>query len=519
MRIHMKKVKISITFIALLTQFNFHAQTYSSAFEETIFNSYKKDSLNYNFLESLFAIDSTMNHETVAKYEQELVSVIKNFPPKEEKAKKEKKRVKDIYDEIHDRFFKKYTLDSYFTDIFNNGTYNCVTASALYAFTFDELNIPYHVKETPSHVFLIAYPNTHKIYLETTAPGAYGFTIPKESEVKKIIDELIAFKLVTTEEVLDKGYMTFYEDYYYGKEFVDKSALIGMQYYNKGLTKLNDLDYDNTLNNLRKSKVFFSSPLLKPILKGIMFIKVNELEFNTPDDIEYLIELLSISNYPEDYTISNVKSSLFKIIEHDDNNNAFIEQAIEKFKTIKTEKVKNEAVEFLYEYLARNAASDEELDIALQYADSILLINPKSKIAEQVIEYVCFRKVMLSMYDLNAMESFLEMGEKYAFLKSNKRYTISLAHFYGNIALRNFQTKDIETGTDYLKKFESIMDDNNLVDDINKILIADLYLKAGNYYYYKDKFQSSYRLYTKGLSYIPNHPDLIKRAQWSKEEL
>tara|TARA_R110002049_G_scaffold90686_2_gene227133 strand:- start:55816 stop:57363 length:1548 start_codon:yes stop_codon:yes gene_type:complete len=515
----MKKIKKSITIIAVLTLFNFHAQTYSSDFEESIFTSYKKDSLNYNFLESLFAIDSTMNHETVEKYKQELLSVIENLPSKEDKDKKEKKRIKSIYDEIHNRFFKKYTLDSYFTDIFNHGTYNCLTASALYAFTFDTLNIPYHVKETPSHVFLIAYPNTHKIYLETTVPGAYGFTIPKESEVKKIIDELIAYKLVTTEEVLEKGYMKFYEDYYYGKEFVDKKALIGMQYYNRGLTKLNDADYDNALNNLRKSKVFYSSPLIKPILKSIMFSKVNTLEFNTLDDMDYLIELLSISNYPKDYTINNVKTSLYKMIEHDDTNNAFIEKSIDKLKTIQNEKVRNESVEFLYEYLAKNAATDEELDMALQYSDDILGINPNSKIAEQVIEYACFKKVMLSMLDVNSLTSFLEMSEKYPFLKSNKRYVISLAHFYSTIALRNFQSKDIETATDYMKKFESVMDDNNLLDDINKNLIADLYLKAGNYYYYKDKYQSSYKIFTKGLTYIPNHPDLVKRAQWSKEEL
>jgi hypothetical protein len=515
----MKKNKISVLIVTVLTILNFHAQTYSSTFEEGIFNSYKKDSINYNFLESLFAIDSSMNNETVVKYKQELLSVIKAFPLKEDNSKKEKKRVKDIYDQIHSKFFKKYNLDSYFTDIFNNGTYNCVTASALYAFTFDELDIPYHVKESPSHVFLIAYPDTHKIYLETTAPGAYGFIIPKESEVKKIIDELIAYKLVTTEEVLDKGYMKFYEDYYYGKEFVDKRVLIGMQYYNKGLTKLNLADYNSALNNLRKSKIFYSSPLIKPILKNIMFTKVNDLEFNTLDDIDYLIELLSISNYPEDYTMSNIKSSLYKMIEHDDNNSLFIEQAIEKFKTIQTEKIKNESVEFLYEYLARDSATDEELDTALRYCDEILLINPKSKIAEQVIEYACFKKVLLSTYDLNALESFLEMTEKYTFLKSNKRYNISLVHFYGNIALVNFQNKEIETGTDYLKKVETLMDNNNLLDDINKILIADLYLRAGNYYYYNSNYQNSYKIYTKGLTYIPNHPDLVKRAQWSKDEL
>lgn len=269
-----------------------------------------------------------MNDAVASEYQKRVLSVIENFPPKEVKEKKEKKRVKYIYDELHKAFFKKYELNSYFTDMFKNGTYNCVTASALYTYAFEKLKIPYHIKETPSHVFLVAYPNTYKIYLETTVPGAFGFIIPKETEVQKIIDELIAYKLVTKEEVLEKGYMKFYEDYYYGKEFIDKRALIGMQYYNKGIVGFQSADYDKALNNLRKSKVFYSSALVKYILKNVMFLKVNELEFNSIDEIDFLLELLTISSYSEDYTISNIKSSLFKIVDHDDNDEIFIEKSM-----------------------------------------------------------------------------------------------------------------------------------------------------------------------------------------------
>jgi hypothetical protein len=495
------------------------AQKYSTSYEEDIFKSYEKDSLNYNFIESLFAIDSLINKETANKYKQELISVVNNFPLKEEKAKKEKKRIKLIYNKIHDTFFRKYNLDSYFTDIFNDGTYNCVTASALYAFVFDKLSIPYHIKETPSHVFLIAYPYSHKIYLETTAPGAYGYSVPNENDVKKIIDELVDYKIVTNEEVLEKGYMTFYEDYFYGKEYIDKSALIGMQYYNKGLTFWDDANYTDAINNLRKAKVFYSSPLIKPILKSIMFVQINELEFNSLEDVDYLLELLSISNYPKDYSIANLKSSLFKIVEHDDNDTEFIEETVIKFEKLTDEKVKKEAIEFFYEYLARNAVTDEDHENALIYADKIFKTNANSKIGKQIIEYICFKKVVLSMYDLKSLESFLEMTEKYEFLKSNKRFSISLAHFYGNIALMNYKNKDINTAASYLNKFENVMDNNDLLNDINKNLVVDLYLKAGNYYYYKDNYQSSYKIFKKGLSYVPDHPDLVKKTQWSKEEL
>ena len=250
-----------------------------------------------------------------------------------------------------------------------------------------------------------------------------------------------------------------------------------------------------------------------------MYLKINKLEFNTYEDVDFLIELLAISNYPEDFSISNLKSSLYKIIEHDDNNIPFVEGVISRFGKVEPKKVRLEAIEFLYEYIAKTVATDEKLDLALDYCDKIFQINPKNKMAEDIIEYASFKKVMLSLYDMETLETFLGLSEKYPFLKTNKRYHISLAHLYGNIALMNYANKDITMATDYLKKFEAVMDDHNLVDSINKSLVADLYIKAGNYYYYKDKYQLSYNIFKKGLSYVPNHPDLIKKAQWSKEEL
>ncbi|WP_143094863.1 hypothetical protein [Bizionia echini] len=510
------KTLFFITFTSLTATFS---QSFNSSFEEEIFKSYKRDSINYNFFKSMFAIDSLANNNLVLKYQDRINTLLKTFPEKENKEKKEQKRIKFIYDEIHSAFFNKYKLDSYFNDLFEDGTYNCVTASALYAYAFDELQIPYHIKETPTHVFIIAYPETYKIYLETTVPGEYGFIVPKESEIIKVIDELISYKLITKEEVLKKGYMKFYEDLYYGHEFVNKNALVGMQYYNRGLSYLDIEDYDKAINNLRKSKIFFSSPLIKPIIKTIMFDKINELEFNSFEDIDYLLELIAIANYPEDYSLKNLESSLFKLVNHDDNTNEFIEASVEKFNTIKEDDVRNTALEFLYEYLAKQAGTDENLDDALKYSDKIINLNPNSKIAQKIIEYVCFKKIALSTLNKATLNELENNVDKYPFIKSNNRYHIALAHLYGNISLDSFGDKDIESAHLYLKKLEDLLDNNDITNEISKKLISNLYTKAGNYYYYKEQHKSAFTIYSKGLSYAPNDHELNKRAKWSKEEL
>lgn len=508
-----------LLFVAfLLSSFVFYAQSYISTYEENFVKAFEKDSINYNFFSGMLAIDSSMTKELADKYQSEVDAVLVAFPVKEDREKRERKRVKEIYNELHDKFFIKYSEDSFFNNIFENGYYNCVTASALYAYAFDELNIPYHVKETPSHVFLIVYPNTYKIYLETTVPGAFGFREPSESDIKKIVDELVSYKLVTTQEVAEKGYSKFYEDYFYGKEFVNKSTLIGMQYYNNGILEYQKEDYKASIRNLKIAKLFFDSPVVTWMLKESMFSQVNDLELNTKEDIALLLDIIEVSEFNEDYTASNLNFSFNKIVDHDENDTAFIKYVVAEISKIKKEEVKQIGLEFFYDYLARNYARDEDLNEALNYAELLLSINTDSKMAKQIIEYVCFRKIALSPLDIEALDSFRAMCEKHQFIKENNRYNMALVGFYGKIAYEGFDNKDIVQGLDYLHQLEGILDTTNILEEVRKSPLSDLYVKAGNYYYYQSQYKSAYNIYKKGLTYVPNDSDLNKRIGWCKEE-
>ncbi len=179
--------------------------SYSQTFEQDVINAYKKDTLNYDFIATLSAIDSSVTSTEVDKYKSQIENFIRTLPPHEEKSKREKKRIEKIYNLTHDRFFEKYEELAYFPQIFNNGIYNCVTATALYTHIFSKLDIPFAIKDEPGHVYLIAYPETHKIILETTAPGIYGFRAPKDSEVREQVNQLVELKLVTPEEVRANG--------------------------------------------------------------------------------------------------------------------------------------------------------------------------------------------------------------------------------------------------------------------------------------------------------------------------
>ena len=93
--------------------------------------------------------------------------------------KKKEKVVKIIYEKVHEHFFKKYDINASFEDAFMNGNYNCVTATIMYSIVLQSFNIDYEIKESVSHVFLIALPGAKSISLETTNPqtGYLSITI------------------------------------------------------------------------------------------------------------------------------------------------------------------------------------------------------------------------------------------------------------------------------------------------------------------------------------------------------
>ena len=254
-------------------------------------------------------------------------------------------------------------------------------------------------------------------------------------------------------------------------------------------------------------------------MKEVLFTQVNDLEMNTKEDIDVLMEIIAVSDFKDDYTKSNLTSSLNKVVYHDDNDKDFILYVIDRFSKVEDPEVREISLEYLYEYLAQEAARDEDLTEALTYGDLLFQLNPKNKIGIKVIEYVCFRKVGISALDLGALEDFEAQTEKYPFLKENNRYHLSLGVFYANLSISYIITKEMDKTATYMEKLEHLLDTTDVLEELNKGMLAELYIKAGNFYYYKEQYKTAYTIYKKGLSYIPDHAELNKRLGWAKEEL
>jgi tetratricopeptide (TPR) repeat protein len=174
-------------------------------------------------------------------------------------SKSSKKQIKAVYSSVHATFLKKYSEEAYFTDIFESGNYNCVTASALYAMIFEDLGINYVIKETPVHVYLIAEPEGNEILVETTMPNK-GILVFDERFKKNYVDYLHNSKFISDSEYNSGSTDKLFNTHYSKDKAIDLFQLAALQYYNQGIFQFQEKKYSLSAISLEKASLLYPSP-------------------------------------------------------------------------------------------------------------------------------------------------------------------------------------------------------------------------------------------------------------------
>ena len=229
---------------------------FTNPYEKASFDGYYKDTTK-NLSPLFFTINPNATIADFENSEKRLNDWIAVYPDKEKVAKGDRKAVKKFYKEAHDKFLDKYVNSATYPDIFTKGEYNCVSASILFGTLLQKLGIPFDVKISQSHVFLVAFPKTTPTIIETTNPtvGTVVFTDKyKEAYVK----DLRSQKLISEKEYKNTTVDELFYQNFFDSKTTYLSALVGAQYYNAGLTLISNQKFEDAFINLQKSMLFMS---------------------------------------------------------------------------------------------------------------------------------------------------------------------------------------------------------------------------------------------------------------------
>ncbi len=191
-----------------------------------------------------------------------------------------------LYYKTHKKFLKNYQAYSSFGEVLDQGAYDCLSATVLYALLLDAFNFSYEIVETDYHIYLMVYSDNNRYMLESTDP-INGF-VTDEKVIKTRIEEI-----EQRNNTLSEGYLTLQTD---NRRFNDLFTLAGLQYFNAAVYALRDGEVIASVDQLEKARLYDDADRFKAFGKHLAKVLVHDSELDPELKQRYLLKLTRVLN-------------------------------------------------------------------------------------------------------------------------------------------------------------------------------------------------------------------------------
>jgi tetratricopeptide (TPR) repeat protein len=512
-------------FLVLLIKTCFAQDTLVYYNEVTFTTPFEKQVLDEHFLAkktdlfNLFMANGTILNESQFKETRQRFynHVTKTASQPNLQNKKNDKKLKTLYDNLHETFLIKYDLKNKFENIFDNGYYNCVSASALYALAFENLGIPYVIKEKPTHVYLLAYPQNEKIVVETTSPTSAYNTLndPFKTAYIKMLKEQ---KVISNAEYVGGDINALFDKYYFGEqEDISILNLVGIQYMNDGLFKLDDQKYIEAFHQLEKAYLFYPSKRMGYLLYLTLLHAIDASASDVLDQATYLGKFARFKSYAgsADLLPAEFERVAYKLLfEHSDRMqlNAYY-QKIDS--TLHDQETRDELASIYNYENARYLYSQGHYKAALPYLEKALDLKPNNLDVNNL-----FTATLGETFDNDGVseESIKKMdgyAAKYKSLQENNVFAKLQGKVYLFQIASAYDLNKPAEGDKYRVVFENHMTKHADLS-IENSFIGNAYSRAAVFYFRKGQTTKAKSIIEKGLTYAPNSNELLSRQRMIK---
>ncbi|UII21999.1 hypothetical protein [Fulvivirga ligni] len=484
--------------------------SFSSELEEKAFSDFFLHG-QQNYLELFMATSplSTTGNYNVAnqKIETEINSIDKEKLFK----KKPEKRVKALYDQIHADFLSKYELQNNFTEIFTNGNYNCVSASALYSLFFESFEIPYAIKESPTHVYVIAYPKSARILVESTDPGG-KFIVFDDRYKSDFVNRMKSAKLISEAEYNSKTVSQLFDQYYFSEEEIGLKELVGIQYSNEALYKLEKENYLGAYEDLKKSYLLYPSKKVSSMLMMVNSILLSRADYYDSTAVQQLNQLSRFKEYG--FTNDDMLAEFGRLTNDILINHTDFDRYAQAYVTLtpsfKDEELRKE-VDFVFNYEnGRILYNRHKYSEALSYLEKAYNLKSDNANIEELLVANIIQQTRSQSNNIATIAFLEKRKETHPALTDNISFKSLLTVSYLVESGNSFDLNRIQDGLKYMHMFEEQYSKDLSIDTE---YIGRFYAIAATYYFKKGNTSKAKQTIEKGLEYAPGHHELLIRKR------
>lgn len=483
---------------------------FNSDFEKAAFDAHFNDKKD-NYLALFMAVNPEMTPEAYAAYNLRYTTHLKEIDRDKLDKKKAEKKIKAIYDDIHGTFLTKYELQNDFSRIFSKGYYNCVSASALYGLAFADLGIPFTIKEKPTHVYVVAYPDTERILVESTDPTG-GFITFSDHYKAAFVNQMKQSKLIGPEEYKAKTTSQLFDQYYFSDQEVSLEELIGIQYTNDALYKLEEDEKEKAYQQLEKAYLFYPSDKVITLLVAVCADIIQNADYPDLQHVEYLARLSRF----KDYGISNDViigefgriNSIF-LVDHGDvaTYDKYYQHLIS---SIQDKPLITEISYFYYYERGRTLYNQGRYSDALPFFEKAYELKPDNLEANNAFVSGLGQSLRYESNNSTIISQLEDYKSKHPRLMDNNLFKSMLVSAYLIQCGQSFDLGKAQEAVSYQGLFEKYYSKDLNIDAIN---IGRVYSLAAVYYFRKGYTAKAKNIIAKGLEYAPGNHELLVRQQ------
>lgn len=485
-----------------------------TAFEK--YNASKDKTASFDLLFCTYDKSRAGDKAAALRRIEECVSYLK----KETADKNNVKKVKFTYDYIHKQFLKIYKEKNGFMDLFASGEYNCLSATALYAIIFSKLSIPYQIRETPTHVYLVAYPDSEKILIETTSP-AKGYYQFNSTYVNNFVKSLYESKVITKADYESTPASDLFNKYYFTSEGISLFELSGLQYSNFAIYSIESEDIKNANEEVKKALFIFPCDKHRYILKSTLASLITKNKYNDPESVQELVILCRFNN-EKDKQMTNAVilgefSDLMQTQLIQNSNYDLFGKSYAQLMDVLADSTLKSDISFGYHYeLGRLGYSNSKsMEYVLGHLSAAYKINPlNANLRSMILDAMAqqLRKLNDSKEVMAQTDSF---AVQYDFVKENEMYVNIKANCYLDLAYQDYFYGNVMKGDANVKKFEEIIKTKSTASAVAS-LVEKAFAQGAIEYYKKGNYAKAKKMLETGLIYAPNNFGLERRLSQFK---
>ncbi|MFO7656376.1 MAG: hypothetical protein R6W78_04860 [Bacteroidales bacterium] len=491
-----------------LNLFGFQELVFHSDFERASLNCYNSGG-NCDYFFIAMATDPNITKAEAEKHKAGFFHFLDGLKADRRFSRNQKTQVKHIFNSIHDQYFKLYHENPLFSEIFTNGNFNCLTASALFAMAFDHYGIPYEIILLPEHVYLLAYPSESSIVVETTNPlrGA-RFTIDSR-EKAKAVQSLLDLKIVSQEEVNQKGVDRVFNETYLSKETPDLKRMMGALYYNLAALETEKLRFKLGYELYKKSSVIFSRRVTTALLINHSTLFVAQNDFENPETYRVLAEMEKFINYGIPRNALVEQSIIFiNSLQNAGKLNLADSAFVWLMNGFTDEEIKNE-LNFANHYnKALIFLKSYRYDDALSSIETAYLLKPEDIDTSFMLMELIMQKIRSTRTVAEGYEIMKSMSDRIEPLNQNKQFMGFFQFVYLELVNHYVMNRSFDLAEEFRAEFEERFQPGSIESAETIQYLEQVYSRASIIYYRERRRTLARNLLNSGLEYVPDSFEL-----------